>query len=62
MDESDCTAIHEVMEQQTVTHLEALGRFVLSVNEQSRQQMSKHTLLFMAYCEAGLYDNLVQAN
>ncbi|KAL3518666.1 hypothetical protein ACH5RR_021255 [Cinchona calisaya] len=42
--------------------LSALGCSVLSFNEQGRRQASKPTLFFMPHCEAGLYDNLLQAN
>lgn len=42
--------------------LSALGCSVLSFNEQGRRQALKPTLFFMPHCEAGLYDNLLQAN
>lgn len=42
--------------------LEALGCYVLSVNEHGRRRVTKPTLFYMPHCEAELYDNLLQAN
>ncbi|KAF7836184.1 protein SENSITIVITY TO RED LIGHT REDUCED 1 [Senna tora] len=42
--------------------LEALGCSVLTINEHGRRQALQPTFFFMPHCEAGLYDNLLQAN
>jgi hypothetical protein len=42
--------------------LESLGCSVLSVNEQGRRRATKPMLFYMPHCEAGLYNNLLQAN
>lgn len=42
--------------------LEALGCFVLSVNEEGRRQALKPILFYMPHCEAELYENLLQTN
>ena len=42
--------------------LESLGCSVLSVNEQGCRRATKPLLFYMPHCEAGLYNNLLQAN